>query len=678
MANGQFIGGDALPTESAAAPTFNPYVYQTPQAGIPQIQGTGGYASPAAAFLSGVAAGQQIVNNASASHRQGQAYNAQQQLQAGQAVANENVRRRAQGLSPLPMPGDQGYSPDELPGVHPSLAQEIVQGARGLVRRMFGNGGAATPAQAPVAGAQGFQRGGVVPEPDHAIYGAVQAMPGRSAFADGGVVPEAAPLPGGTLQPVNPSMAPIDGDPQLALNAAIESAAQRMHGATLDDTGTPQGSYGISPAAPAAPAGPTSLGPDFYDGTDQDALRVATLAARAGHDPNQVYNSMISVRNSWLQGNILRHLSAANIALQTGDQKGVERALHRAYHYFPNGDLLSIHHGPNGEVQYQDPTQPTDADGNPNWVDVTPAHLQMLGQAALNPQTVADTMLKYRYLPTQMRNATMESQAKLYTAQGALLRGQGVNSEGQADLVKARSAAARVASQNLWDQSEAARAAAQAATSRVLAASLATERLSAPAQQNVKQADSLADAAFLGPVQPLSPTDPRIASNPTLYAGAVGKPMRNPALADSTLSKASGTDYMLFKARVQGLAAAGMAAPQAVRLGTQLYLQSKMTHPANQDTSAYAKSRAKQGQIPDVITDSQRGRIWVWNGSTKSWLSYPIATGAAQLLGSGKNSNEQTLLQAIAALNGGTVTAPSGADDNNAPSAVQQDMGASE
>lgn len=774
--NGQFMGGNALQTEAAPVmPTPPGYAIPPMYPSYPvQIQGTGGYPSPGAGLISGLQAGQQLVINAQRQRIMNQWWQQQQNAETAKQIQTENLARRAQGQPPLAMPGQPGYTPDELTGAHPGIVDSVVQGAQNLVGRLFGSPTTTSPgagpsqpqaipsppqSQVPQNGPNGqgspaaMQQGGPVPStasPASRFSGvndSHQALPGVSGYDQGGVVSTAQDGGTGTPAVLPPAALPMPAAPiqgaggypssgaglvsgmqagqqiaggavdtahlnaqyantqtaQQAMTDTIEGMAQKLDAAALDDNGIPKGTYGIAPPPPGTPAAgaaptppvpsgtppesaaamkaataaaadpnaqagvpqqspsqsgkPHSLTPDFWDGVNNDAVQAAALAARAGQDPNQVYHSLIAMRNTFFQGEVLKNLSAANVALMNGDQKSAEKAIKNVYYYFPDGNELQTHRGPNGELQYQDPIHPTGADGKPNYVDVTAQHLQILGQAALDPMQVATTLQQYRMLPFNMSLAQLK-------AQGAYATGAGRQAWGQAALVKSQSDAGRVASQNYRDLSAADLDRARAASSGYALRLIQGMRLDPTAAKAANDAASAVDNLALGPSQQVPVTDAQ--GNPSL-SPAAGHVVHDTNRADPSLSHASAQDIAQVKAWAAGLVAAnprGMTPQSAASVAAQAYRQAKTTHKGSNGKAT-----------PDVMIDSQRGAIHIWNAKARQWVNYPLTQGTALPMGSVPAG-----IFTMAA--GGTGSAPSaaippqssgGADFSNPPTWMNND-----
>lgn len=153
------------------------------------------------------------------------------------------------------------------------------------------------------------------------------------------------------------------------------------------------------------------------DALEDKILAAARTAAAAGEDPAKVYANLSAIKTAHYQGNILKNLNAAGVALQRGDTKAVEQALKNVYYYFPNGEELNLKHDGEGRLLYQDPFQPQKEDGSDNMIPVDAAHIQMLGQAAIDATKLQDTITASKTASTKRQVALANAQANLENAQ---------------------------------------------------------------------------------------------------------------------------------------------------------------------------------------------------------------------------------------------------------------------
>jgi hypothetical protein len=208
-----------------------------------------------------------------------------------------------------------------------------------------------------------------------------------------------APIPMPQIPQAGPDGTPIPIE-QGATIAATTAAAT-----------DPSASAGI-PQDSAKKSKKHSMTREDDDELEERIMEATRAAALAGHDPQEVYKSLSSIKTAHYQGNILKNLNAAGVALQRGDTKAVEQALKNVYYYFPDGDELTMKHDAQGRLLYQDPFNPQNEDGSDNYIPVDAAHLQMLGMAAIDSTKLNDAIVG-------AKTAAVERQAKLQNAQAA-------------------------------------------------------------------------------------------------------------------------------------------------------------------------------------------------------------------------------------------------------------------
>lgn len=700
---------DAAPAMPAPDSDY-PYM---PVSTYTPIQGTGGYPSPGAGLISGLEAGMNVTSAFQANRRRAQSYNLDQLANTSKMIDTLNIARQKQGLAPLANIGDPGFNSNELT---PYLSQSVTPNP--LMSGIKAAGSSISNGAQKLASALGFQRGGPVPvnrpsplpflapEEPNGVGVSHQAEPGISGYAAGGpvgppamsatpagaampdatgvgpVVPSAIPpqvaaAPGGTAAQPAPSLADLTNAYAIALHhSALNDDGVPNHIAASSQPGIPSGAGGSAGAQYPAPGQAHSLTTDFWDATDHDAMMASAFAARAGQDPNQMYHALTAMRNSFYQGQVLKQLSAAQLALQNGDQQSVTKALQGLYYYMPDGRDMTLRRNAQGQIEYQDPIQPyLDKDGKPttglpgsnqgvkeNFVPVTAQHLQLLGQAALDPMAVSGMQLRMRMIPFEMKQAELQTQAKVLTGQGTFLRGQGISAEGAANAQKAQAEAARVASENYLDLSLADRARAQAVSQRLVGSMLSGARLNPQLQANVASTLKLLDGALTGTPQ---------ATDPNNLAG--GKVVPNANTVPPGLRNISRTDRAQLQATASSLAATGMAPAQAMNIALQSYLLRNQTHPAQFDKSEYAR-RNKGGPIPNVIPDASTGKLHIWDSSVHAWRDYAMLPQGASMLAGGSGSMQKLLLQALIAGQQASGSVPLQGAAGGAPSALSADM----
>lgn len=694
-----------------------------PQLSSMPIQGTGGYVSKGAQFLSGLDAGSNFMGNLQQSKRgtkdykdtlnsQGDTGNAGAQIQSGgqsdpaaQTQAHtdfisslgESLKHAGSAISgffgggnggggAIPAPPAAGGSSQLLsrsqagPQVPPSVSS-TDQGTT----TTFQQGGVVPSAippqsQVPQNGPNGqgspaqFQQGGPVPAarplpflatPSPGAMGvntSHQALPGVSGYADGGAVdPGAASPQTAPAMPAQPDQPPPgnavmmssgSNAQQAALDNAKEAFAQHLHDGSLDDQGAPHGQQGIptnpqqvlqsvanNPAAAKgipedSPKGsqPHSLTPDYWDRSDQLIAKAAQSAALAGRDPNQVTQNLEAIRTSFIQSHFVRNLASANVASMNGDQTALEQSLRHAYYYLPNGEDLKLSRGDDGNLKYQDPFHPLDANGKPNLVDVTPEHIQLLGQAAMNPMNFAAALQQYRMAPINAQMAQQEVGAKVTTAQGTYLRGQGVAAEGQARLREAASTNVKNLSAAQLDQARA--AAAQFAQQRWMLR-MQELKLDPTALKGAQQAaQGVEDMAMGKTAIPIKDDQGNLNINPN--AGKMGyDPSRVPKelhmnpleLSDN---KALAGDIYMTNSRT------GMTPQQASQFALQMHAAKGKTHPG-----------ANGSKDPDAYVHKESGEAGLWNPATKKYDKVKIGSQSVSgLLDNGGRMPEDAFISA--------------------------------
>jgi hypothetical protein len=289
------------------------------------------------------------------------------------------------------------------------------------------------------------------------------AAPAPSAPPQGGVPAPAAgpraPVPAipagpvGSGNPGGPGAVPPQSQSQPAAGApATPQAAQAagtQKGATIaavkDAASDPAAQQGIPQDSPAESGKPHSLTPEYWRSLEQKKVAAVKAMIGTGMDPAQAYQSLTALQTSHFQGQILKQLSAANVALQNGDEKSVKQALSNVNYYLPNGQGMTFRNASQadvdadktgstkpGQLMYRNPMFGLYGhQGEPEYTSVTPQHLQLIGAAALDPRTVQETMLK-------TYSAQAQAQKEMLQAQGEFMTGQGRQAWGQAAATNAQ------------------------------------------------------------------------------------------------------------------------------------------------------------------------------------------------------------------------------------------------
>lgn len=573
---------------------------------------------------------------------------------------------------------DGGAVPD-----HPSGFGVVTGGVRGI--QGFEKGGAvpATPAAAApqVMSPQAAQLKFVQTVEDHAahLHGLALNDAGHEPSAGGipstgpvpvpGVnAPDAAPAPQGATP------APAQG-PTPAAPVAAPQAPPAAQGAPLtpeEKTATAAVASGARTDAtalagqvtttPAAEGKPKSISAQDWDKSDQGIAAASAAAALAGHDGSAVAASLNANRNAWIQGHVLRWLSVANTQLLDTNKSPTERAnavqdaMKNAYYYIPDGQNLNITKDKNGQLTYQDPINPTGADGKPNMIPVDAAHIQMLGQAMLDPMNVQTTIQNIRMAQAQMYKEMQQGNAAAMT--------------GQARVTTANSKAGEVNSTNYKNigMTDAA-----LIRSRAIANHLANLVSKTPNQdpELQKTAQIAADgfekmaAGEVGTV-PTQVPDTRPGHQGEMTPNTdpnAGKPFRDPTKIPAELKSLTPSQVMEGKA-VAGeitIANRGKSAAEAQRLAA-LYMAGKTSAPSAPDPAGGKKP------VANVHTDAATGDTWVWNKAMKKWETFKLSPQSAQQAASGGSVGPADPVAAAEVASNGGIAANSapGADDNEA------------
>lgn len=538
----------------------------------------------------------------------------------------------------------------------------------------------------------GFQSGGAIPEPGGmgVVTGGVR---GISGFEDGGPIPaeQTASAP-----PAAIAAAPqAPGAAQADMVHQIDELHKDMHAHALGDDDVPNNQRGtpVAPppaapaaqgAAPQAPADPKvqaaqasaaavantapsdpaktgvqttspsqedkphSIPTDKWQEWDSRIDKAVSSAALAGKDPGQVRQALEANRNAYVQGHVLRYLSSANVAALNGDQKGVQAAMKNAYYYMPDGQELSFQKDKDGNLQYQDPINPTKIDANnntvPNMVPVDTAHIQMLGTAMLDPMNVQTTINNVRTNAAKIQLEHAQSQAALMTGQGNADKGAGIKMKGQSDLNRdaatnyhsfATGEASLIHANAIANHLKNVAAKMPNQDPAILKGSQDTADLFAKtaAGEYGSQPAMIADTRP-GHQGEMTPNDPTV----------VGKPFRD-ATKIPVEMKDLNPSQLLEGQAVAGnirLAQPTMPPAEAVRLAA-LYAYGKANKPNGTPKGPDGKPMA------NVHTDPKTGDTHVWNKSMKKWEAFKLPLQTSQdlattgsILPAGSNGEDGT------------------------------------
>lgn len=513
---------------------------------------------------------------------------------------------------------------------------------------------AAPGAQAP---ATMMATGGVVPPPQ-------QAAPAQPAPQDMGTPPPSIQQTLGAAMPPpaqgvhNPpggfgnfqvSQVPVQS---RSHRDEVDDFATHLFDHSLDDEGAPRNTRGIaaSPdqllqqvaANPAAAQGIPEASPaasqegsktkhsltaDFWDDSDQRIGKAVRAAALAGHDPSQVMQSLNTVRTSFVQGHVLRNLSAANVALMNGNNAMVEKALRNVNYYLPDGNDLNIKKV-GGQIVYQNPLQPyIDENGQPsdipskneNYIPVDAAHLQMLGTAMLDPMKVNDLITSARAAGQKAKLDSAKAYNETLTAQGAL-------ATGQAALKNAESTGKKVASTIYKDTSAGALNEAKSKyyggliDLKIKQAGGAKDKLAYDAGKDASKAVYDLSQGMLSTIAPMD-----AAGNPSM-APSAGKPYRDETKIPAEFQlKPEQIHQVAALAGEIGAANRGRIPPeQSAQIAAQVYGGVRKTHPGPDGKP-----------VGNVKISADRTAAWYWNGA--SWTPFRLSPETGGVLASGRN-----------------------------------------
>lgn len=588
------------------------------------------------------------------------------------------VKHMAQGIEGYFNP--QGATPAAAPppaGALPVPQQPVPGGA--MPPPMGMPAGAAAPAGIPLpdapqaqaaaipppGGATMMATGGIVPDlaagvqAGQAVQAGMQANQQRGLDASANqAAAQAIPTPQGATAPNGQYMPPgfepfkVTQVPRTHRDE-VDDFATHLHDHSLNDAGVPHGQQGIAsspadvlaqvaqnPAAaqgipeasPSASAGADSRGgtahsltPQFWEDSDMRIAKATKAAALAGHDPQQVFNSLNSVRTSFVQGHVLRNLSSANVALMNGDSAAVEKALRNVNYYLPDGQDLKVSKT-NGQLMYQNPIHPfLDEQGAPtdvatktkNMIPVDASHIQMLGQAMLDPMKVNDLITGARSAAAKAALENAKAGAAITTANAAATTAGAANTKAQTDRMKAASGIYKDTSQGSLNESKA-KYYNGLVDLKIKAAGAAGDKLAYTAGNDAAKA---VYALSQGQLSTVPIADPQ--GNPSL-SPAAGKSMRDPSKIppEFQLTPEQTHNVAALAGEIGAANRGKIPAEQAAQIAAQVYGGVKKTHPG--------PDGKPQGNVK-IAQDRQTG--WYWNGA--SWTPFRMSAETGGILASG-------------------------------------------
>lgn len=207
-----------------------------------------------------------------------------------------------------------------------------------------------------------------------------------------------------------------------------QATAQKAASTTAQAVGAQEAQQDAASGGP--PKLPHSQTTDYWTESNRKMIAAAHAMALAGENPFLGMQAMQAARTAHYQGQIQRYLSGANVALMNGDTAQLKQNLENINYYLPNGKGLKFRTATQqdvankladhaGQLMFENPMASLYGhEGEPEWQAANAQNLQLLGQAALDPQTVQSTILS-------TYSAEMAAQAKEEAARGAELTGEG-------------------------------------------------------------------------------------------------------------------------------------------------------------------------------------------------------------------------------------------------------------
>jgi len=508
-------------------------------------------------------------------------------------------------------------------------------------------------AAAPAAG---------IPASAAPAQGAPPAQPAAPAAA--GVRP-GAPAPAAPAQPTAPPTAQ-----QTGTAIANQSTTENVKQVAAD----PTVKAGIPQKSPAESGQPHSLSPDWYEHSEQLKMQAMRKAALAGEDPIKVGAAMDALRTGAVQGQVLRNYAAANAAFASGDDKSLKQALQNVNYYLPNGQGLNLKtatasdvaandalakdpitgqpkpgYDPNmhvGALMYRSPfAGMTGHENDPPYTTVTQQHISMLAQNALDPANVQKSMLA-------SYTAQRETEAKLRTAAGAQLTGQGRYLWGQAAKqnsdVTAEEAPVKAAvfgSQIQYNQAHANLANAQAGEASAKAASLGDgkqgPKISIANYQKAQQdAGAAVDNSLQGPMTAIPGqvpmTDPRTGApvmgpdgKPRMQINTspgAGRSVRDPTKADPIFQGMPPEQQTATRGLAMRLAGSNIGTTNPTEAADAAARIIRFNN-GGQRTMTHIDPQTKK-PTPDVVPDGDQGTVHVWVGN--QWKNFYLSPNLSQ------------------------------------------------
>ncbi len=648
------VGRDQTGVESRVIPASTEGQVLTMAEGgsVPNTYQPGGAAinvpmtGPAAGLVQGFQAGMNIGNNLHEAFRRNKSISAEQDF-AGQATS-------ADAENP-----DLANSQN---GGQPSMVDRAKDAVEGFFHHLHGgtlndqhvsHDDAAAQAAIPTggqspAGAPAGQPSTAIPPP---AAGAAQPAPVQpNAAGSVGAGQPGSPPPQAGAPPTAPAAGSSPASPQQAVAAGTQKAATVA--AVKDAAADPAAQQGIPQDSPAESGKPHSLTPEYWRNLEQKKVAAVKAMIGTGMDPAQAYQSLTALQTSHFQGQILKQLSAANVALQNGDEKSVKQALSNVNYYLPNGQGMTFRKASAsdaaadttgntkvGQLMYRNPMYGLYGhQGEPEYTSVTPQHLQLIGAAALDPRTVQETMLK-------TYSAQAQAQKEMLQAQGEFMTGQGRQAWGNAAATNAQLAQQMAPVKQFLTKMTGLKNAAEAGwyerRTSGPGASGQPKVTMASIQSAQKAALAAVDANSQGNLTSVPAQEPSLDANGQPVMGPDGKPQMRPSLSPAagrsihdpgkipTLYQNMTPDQIAATRGFAGTFAAsnpGLSPQDAADLGARVARAGTAKNP-----SVHMNPQTKQVE-KDVAPDPKNNsiHIWVGNGYRTIWVQPNVLSADSQ------------------------------------------------
>lgn len=175
----------------------------------------------------------------------------------------------------------------------------------------------------------------------------------------------------------------------------------------VPDSGGSEGMVANAAAATNAPAAalPVDGGPlpakkkktyrsttaDDYTELDTMAAKIATMTGDA-----KTYEALRGMTRSHVQTRIMDQMRKAQVALQVGDQDGLEDAIQRAYQYVPDAQELKMKRDKDGQLMFRHPASGQE-------LPVNAESLRLFAMAALDPDAMEETLYGRKKVDTEQK-----------------------------------------------------------------------------------------------------------------------------------------------------------------------------------------------------------------------------------------------------------------------------------